>query len=355
MDILVVILSLAVLICIIFNVKLNKHAQEGIKAKKEVETLSVLQKFSEAIGQDINVSQKTSKLNYTLIDGFDLQYSSIVTFDGQEYVVKASNIDPNTWDFLSILNTEEEFVESISKMESKYLKVDSETETLKYTSAIQRNIKSAMFLPLYVEETFFGFWFIESEKLNAFDNLEKRNLEIIKTNISSLLQSMSYQEALQSMVTQDKFTGLNSRDYLYSEGKNKLNSHISSAIVMFEITNLVEINETLGREAGNITVSEVANVVNEKITDNEIFVRYFGPKFLIAFPGMQAEEIKDKLDELKTTIESTKIKVAARKNVNANINIACGTYYKGTGLDGISRRLEDKLNNFKEEDLVAII
>jgi len=355
LNILVIILVLVIIACVVRNVSLIKKVKLYIQANKGVATLNVLQEFMKVMGQDINASRKINKLNEILFQGYDIQFSSIVVFDGVSYIVKASNVPSNEWEYLSTLHNDPEFSESIATANTKYLKTDSDNPSLKYSTAIQRNIKSAMFFPLYIENVYIGYWIIESQKEKAFDNIESETLEIIKSNISLVLQGMSYQDAIESMVMQDKFTGLNSRDYLYSEGKSSLNKHVISSVVLFEITNLEEINEELGRESGNMCVTEVSKRVSEQLADTSIFVRYMGPKFAIAFPGSQIEDLTDVLNNIKHAIEDDKVKAKGRKYSHPQINLVAGAYYKGTGLDSLIKRLENRLAETKEENTITLI
>jgi len=347
-------LIVIVLVISFYIVKITKKNEEFEKANKSIEALNVLQDFMKVMGQDINTSQKVSKLNDILIQGYNLQFSSIVTFDGVGYGVKTSNVPAEQWEYLTELHTDSEFAESISTANIKYLKSENE-QTLKYSSAIQRQIKSAMFFPLYIDNVYIGYWIIESTDLNAFDSIEQGNMEIIKTNMSLLLQTIGYQEAIQNMVVEDTFTGLKSRDYLFAEGKNILNSNIVSTVVLFEITNLVDINEKLGRESGNMSLTEMKNRVSEHLADTTIFVRYMGPKFAIAFPGMQVEDVMEILNNIKQALEDKKVKAKGRKYAQLETCFVGGTYYKGTGLDTLMKRLDNKLEEIKSENTIVTI
>lgn len=61
-----------------------------------------------------------------------LKYSTIVVFDGAEYVIKASNVDEKHWDTLINLYNEDIFKDSISSATPKYVTVERESEKLPY-------------------------------------------------------------------------------------------------------------------------------------------------------------------------------------------------------------------------------
>ena len=49
------------------------------------------------------VDEKIKKINDILIEKYEIKYSTIVVFDGAEYIIKASNVDKKHWDTLKAL------------------------------------------------------------------------------------------------------------------------------------------------------------------------------------------------------------------------------------------------------------
>ena len=147
-NIFAVILAAVVAGCFVQIMFLTSKVKEYVKANKGIITLNVLQEFMKIMGQDINTSQKVSKLNQVLIDGYSLEYSSIVMFDGTSYGVKTSNVDPSLWEYLNQLHTEQEFIESISTASIKYLKTDNDNTVLSYPSAERKGNKISYVFPI---------------------------------------------------------------------------------------------------------------------------------------------------------------------------------------------------------------
>ena len=52
---------------------------------------------------------------------------------------------------------------------------------------------------------------------------------------------------------------------------------------MFKITNLEEINKKCSRELGNKVITQISDYIKQNISNQYVFVRYMGPKFVIAF------------------------------------------------------------------------
>ena len=372
----VVILVFIVIGLIIYNVSIHKKIQKFKNMNQRITNLYVVQDFINAIGETSSVDEKIKKINDILIERYEIKYSTIVVFDGAEYQVKASNVDKKHWDSLKSLQDVDMFKDSIETATPKYVTVNNENERLPYQEMEFGRAKSAIFFPLYIDNVYIGYWIIESGTPHDFDNVDTTVLEVIKENIVSVLKTVVHQKTLESIVRKDLFTGLYSEEYLYGEGKKIIDQYTISTICMFKIINIQEINKKYSRELGNKVITEISNYVKSNLAEEYVFVRYMGPKFVIAFSGVDTNSVGDFLNDIKEKIETMKISLTedeveeysleASKNVNKTqilkeiavpkINVVISSYYKGTGLEEVLQKLEQYLDNAptNESDITNI-
>ena len=372
----VVILVLIVLGLVIYNVTIHKKIQKFKNMNQRITNLYVVQDFMNAIGETSTVEEKIKKINDILIERYEIKYSTIVVFDGTEYQVKASNVDSKHWDSLRSLHKLDMFKDSIESATPKYVTVNNENERLPYQKMEFGRAKSAIFFPLYIDNVYIGYWIIESGTPHDFDNVDTTVLEVIKENIVSVLKTVVHQKTLESIVRKDLFTGLYSEEYLYGEGKKIIDQYTISTICMFKITNIQQINQEYCRELGNKVITQISNYVKDNISSEYVFVRYMGPKFVIAFSGVEADGVADFLNEIKEKIETMKIQLTEEEidelNLNVSIknkmdknngfaatprlNFVISSYYKGTGLEEVLKKLEEYLDNAdsQESDITNI-
>lgn len=374
----VVILVLIVLGLIVYNVTIHKKIQKFKNMNQKITNLYVVQDFMNAIGETSSVEDKIKKINDILIERYEIKYSTIVVFDGAEYQVKASNVDEKHWDALKSLHEVDMFKDSIETATPKYVTVNNDNEKLPYQKMEFGRAKSAIFFPLYIDNVYIGYWIIESGTAHDFDNVDTTVLEVIKENIVSVLKTVVHQKTLESIVRKDLFSGLYSEEYLYGEGKRIIDQYTISTICMFKIINLPEINKKYGRELGNKVITEVSKNIKENISQEYVFVRYMGPKFVIAFSGVEANGVADFLNDIKEKIETTKVfltddeiaeanlevKSVKTKNQNklerevatARLNFVISSYYKGTGLEEVLKKEEEYLDSAdpNESDITNI-
>lgn len=313
-------------------------------------------------GENNSVNDKLRNINDKLIEKFDIKYSTIVVFNGAEYMIKATNVDEKHWQTLKNLHTEPIFKDSIATATTKYITIEKESERLPYQKMEFARAKSAMFLPLYIDNVYIGYWIIESNVMHAFDNVDTSIIEVIKENIVSVLKTVIYQNTMENIVRIDKFTNLYSAEYLYGIGKHTIDKYTTSTVCMMKIANLEEINENFSRKIGDKIVEEVSNKIKTSISSEYIFVRYMGPKFVIVFSGIEPEAVIDFLKDLKQSTEAITVPFETQRKtknkkailVSPKLNFVLSTYYKGTGMEGVTKKLENYIDNTNKIEIKYI-
>lgn len=359
------VLIVAIIVLIAYNFHIQKKIEAFNNINQKISNLSVLQDFMRVAGEEESVEDKLNKINEIVIEKYDIKYSTIVVFDGAEYVIKATNVDKLHHETLTNLHTEEIFQDSVATATPKYITIDNENEKLPYQKVEMGRAKSAMFFPLYIDNIYIGYWIMESGKMHAFDKTDTTIIEVVKDNIIAVLSTISYQDAMERIIRTDKFTGLYSAEYLYSKAKKTFDKYPTSAVCMFKITNIEEINEKAGRHIGNEIITEVSNIVKSKIPAQYVFVRYMGPKFVIVFSGVEETSVEEFLKELKKEIEELEVveeaeevqvvkvingkkvrvkELKEEKKASPKINFVISTYYKGTGIEQLTKKLEEYID-----------
>lgn len=371
----VTILVFVIIILLIYNILIYKKIQTFKNISQRIANLNVLQDFMNTIGENYSVEEKIEKINEVLIEKYEIKYSTIVVYDGAEYKIKASNVDEKHWDALKKLHEVDIFKDSINTATPKYVTVNDEKERLPYQQMEFGRAKSSIFFPLYIDNVYIGYWIIESGVPHDFDDVDTTIFEIVKENIVTVLKTTMHQKTLEAIVRKDLFSGLNTSEYLYGEAKKQIDRYTMSAVCMLKITNLKEINETYSRQLGNKVITKVAEYIEENISEEYIFVRHQGPKFIIVFSGVDPEDVVEFLNDIKITLEKKEIsldqelethdlddeelniKRRGRKKKSENnqvaiprLNFVISRYYKGTGMQELVKSLEDYLDNADENE-----
>ena len=366
MFIIVGILVAIVIGLLIYNVQIHRKIQEFNSLQRQANNLRVLQDFLSTIGETSSVDDKIKKINDILIEKYEIKYSTIVVFDGAEYQIKATNVDQKHWETLRNLQDVPIFKDSIATATPKYITINNENEKLPYQTMEFARAKSAIFFPIYEDNVYIGYWIIESGTPHDFDNVDITILDVVKENIVAVLKTVVHQKTLEAIVRKDLFTGLYSEEYLYGEGKKTIDQYTTSAVCMFRIANIEEINDKYSRKLGNQVIIDISKYIRKNISNEYIFIRYMGPKFVIVFSGVTTDSVIDFITNIKSNAEQMNIsleenfqtvdlddeekneknsKKKKRQQVNAKLNFVITTYYKGTGMEEVLKKLEQYLDS----------
>lgn len=377
--IVIAILVAIIIVLLIYNIMIHKKIQQFNSLNRQANNLRVLQDFLSTIGECSTVDEKITKINEILIEKYEIKYSTIVVFDGAEYQVKASNVDPKHWNTLKRLQEVPIFKDSVATATPKYVTVNNESERLPYQETEFGRAKSAIFFPIYIENVYIGYWIIESGVPHDFDNIDTTIFEVVKENIVSVLRTVVHQKTLEAIVRKDLFTGLYSEEYLYTEGKKIIDRYTTSAVCMFRITNIESINDNYSRKLGNEVIIKVSEFVKNNLSKDYLFIRYMGPKFVIVFSGVDTDsvigfvkDVKSELEKLEISLEENedieeieiesieknkkKKKETEKPKVMPKLNFVLTTYYKGTGMEEVLKKLEQYIDSAdkSENDITCI-
>ncbi len=366
MFIIVGILVAIVIELLIYNVQIHRKIQEFNSLQRQANNLRVLQDFLSTIGETSSVDDKIKKINDILIEKYEIKYSTIVVFDGAEYQIKATNVDQKHWETLRNLQDVPIFKDSIATATPKYITINNENEKLPYQTMEFARAKSAIFFPIYEDNVYIGYWIIESGIAHDFDNIDTTIFEVVKDNIVAVLKTVVHQKTLEAIVRKDLFTGLYSEEYLYGEGKKTIDQYTTSAVCMFRIANIEEINDKYSRKLGNQVIIDISKYIRKNISNEYIFIRYMGPKFVIVFSGVTTDSVIDFITNIKSNAEQMNISLEENfqtvdlddegkneknskkkkiQQVNAKLNFVITTYYKGTGMEEVLKKLEQYLDS----------
>lgn len=355
MLIIIILLVAIIMGLMVYNMSIHKKVDAFKSIDQQITSLNVLQDFMNTISETSSADEKLRTINDILIEKYNIKYSTIVVYNGAEFVIKASNVAEKHWDALRNLQSEPIFKDSIETGIPKYITVDKEGEKLPYQKMEFGRAKAAMFFPLYIDNVYIGYWIIEGSTPHEFDTVDTTILEVVKNNIVAVIKTVDNQSTIEKIVREDLYSDLKTAEYLYGEGKKIIDQYTTSTACLFKITNLQKLNEEVSRKTGDNLISEVCRLIKQELSSEYLFVRYMGPKFAIIFSGVEIQAVEEFMKSIKEKIENIKINPAQdydgqTMEVSPKLNIALARYYKGTALVGITKKLEEYLDTADPEE-----
>ena len=353
MEVLIIFLALMVVILAAFAIFLIKRNKYYSVAIGNMSGMVIMQRMFELMAAAIPASKKIEELNNIIIEVFNSKSSTISIFDGTSYEIKATNIEPIYIDSVRSLAEEKDFKNNSTQNVSKYL-VAAGGRLLGYKSAMERKIRSAMFSPIYYNGTYLGFWLLEDDAENAYDNISKEELAKLKDHIGVFIENVLSQESIESAYNTDKQTGFYNNLYLYSTVRQQTAKEENSALTLVLLSNLPQINEEYGREVGNKLLEKSAKLIQEVFSSDNVFVRYSGSKFCIVSPGQSAENMHAMVERYITNLKMQHEIVEGNK-VTLNINVVMKNIFKQSNIEREISKMADYVEQMTDVNTIKII
>ena len=324
------------------------------KISKEAEALVILKRMFSLMGANISSTDKLSDLNRMLKERFKAEYSTIVWYDGQSNLIKASNVDETYAVTLGSVALEKDFRDNVKRNVPKYLTTTSSEKTLMYKTAIERKIRSAIFLPIVENNSYLGFCILESTVPGCFASAVKKELNIIKDSLSVFLASTLTQEKIERLSDTDQQTGLYNNFYLYSKGQYIIENADNSAFIMISFPELKKVNQYYGRKIGDKYLVTAIEYIKRSVNKQAVIIRYATGKLLVIAPNVKAEDAIKGIGNLQVKMKTNGVTLPNGK-VEIVAKFVLSNYTKHSNLDKILFTLENKIDDSTSKDSIVIV
>ncbi len=143
----------------------------------------------------------------------------------------------------------------------------------------------------------------------------------------TLLRTTAREEQLEKLASADPLTGLlNRRAILRTLRDNitrasRYGEHLS--VILLDIDNFKEVNDTQGHKAGDTALRKVAAILEKRLRHADSVGRYGGDEFLIVLPQTDLAGATRPAERIRQEIEKTKLRSKNRTNaLTASLGVA---------------------------------
>jgi len=162
---------------------------------------------------------------------------------------------------------------------------------------------------------------LEGEIDTQMQELQEKNKAL--TQKTQELESV--QENLRLQATTDPLTGLYNRRYLLGiAGRvfdNALRYAHSLSVIMIDLDNFKQINDTYGHALGDEVLINCAKVLQNDMRSSDLLARYGGEEFLIFVPNTPVQEVLELADRILKNSEQEKIPFANEAPLSYTMSI----------------------------------
>jgi diguanylate cyclase (GGDEF)-like protein/putative nucleotidyltransferase with HDIG domain len=203
---------------------------------------------------------------------------------------------------------------------------DLEAAGLELTTTLQ----SALVCPLVFNDKFIGSLSVYHVEPAFYRDDHRRLLDRVSEQAAAVINnSMVFEQTQEDSLT-DPLTGLPNTRFLFMHltrelaRAERLKSDV--ALLVMDLDNFKEINDTHGHHVGDRALCEVARVLRTAIRPYDICVRYAGDEFIVVLSGCGADEGERKRQELQRSIEEVLFEARPGKRVPLGISVGAAVF-----------------------------
>ncbi len=182
-----------------------------------------------------------------------------------------------------------------------------EEDPLQYENLKRQNIHSLVVVPLYNEKKVIGFYGADNPP-EGFSDYVSDMLQIMGHFIISSLKRRNLVKRLRHMSHTDQLTGLGNR-YAVEEQIENMSDVESVGVLFCDVTGLKRINDEQGHKAGDALLLRASKCLKRVFGGCELF-RIGGDEFLVLCPGIGQEELKRRVEALKSDMQENSVNMA---------------------------------------------
>jgi diguanylate cyclase (GGDEF)-like protein/PAS domain S-box-containing protein len=120
------------------------------------------------------------------------------------------------------------------------------------------------------------------------------------------LADMNLRETLRAQSIRDPLTGWYNRRYMEETLEREIRRAARNkgplAIIMLDIDNFKEFNDSFGHEAGDVALKDLCQMLKTHIRSEDVACRYGGDEFVLILPDISAEVAAERAEEMRIAV-----------------------------------------------------
>ncbi|HEY3383037.1 MAG TPA: diguanylate cyclase [Vicinamibacterales bacterium] len=191
-------------------------------------------------------------------------------------------------------------------------------------------LQSALVCPLIFNDHVIGTLSVYHTDANFYNDEHRRLLDRISQQTAAAISNSIVFETTREASLSDPLTGLPNTRFMFTHlGRElsrarRLSTQVS--ILVLDLDDFKEINDTYGHHIGDRALREVARVLRETIRPYDLCVRYAGDEFIVVLSDCGPEESEAKRVELQQAIDAVVFESSPGRAVNLSVSIGAAVF-----------------------------
>jgi len=176
----------------------------------------------------------------------------------------------------------------------------------------------------------------------------------IAEQLALAVANMNLREALRAQSIRDSLTGWFNRRYMEEtlgrEISRAARNRRPLAIIMLDVDNFKQFNDTFGHEAGDLALQNLCETLKSHVRNEDVACRLGGDEFVIVLPDTSAELAGQRAEELRSAVAHLDIQYQGRLLEPMALSFGIATFPEnGRTLKDLLRASDNALFRAKDE------
>jgi diguanylate cyclase (GGDEF)-like protein len=184
-----------------------------------------------------------------------------------------------------------------------------------------------------------------------FDETDAQLLEIFAAQVAMLLGHLSAREQIQNLADTDDLTGIWNKRYFRRQLPQEIERarvySLPLSLLMFDVDDFKEINDSLGHTIGDVVLSELCGAVRDSLRPPDLFARFGGDEFAVILPHTDRGGACAVANRILRNVRELTIPTDEEGSVRCSISIGVAHYESGDGATDLIRRADERLYESK--------
>ena len=209
-------------------------------------------------------------------------------------------------------------------------------------------LHSALVAPLVFNDRFIGTLGVYHAQPDFYSDDHRRLLDRVSEQASAVIHnSIVFEKAQEDSLT-DPLTGLPNTRFMFLHLTRELaraeRMQSEVALLVMDLDNFKEINDTYGHNAGDRALRAVAHALRAAIRPYDMCIRYAGDEFVVVLAGCGTEEAERKRGDLQRTVAEIVFEALPGRRVPITASVGAAIFPRdGEGYEAIMAAADSRM------------
>ena len=175
----------------------------------------------------------------------------------------------------------------------------------------------------------------------------------IAEHLALAVADMNLREALRAQSIRDPLTGWFNRRYMEETLEREISRAARNrrplALIMFDVDNFKQFNDSFGHEAGDLALQNLCDRLKSHVRNEDVACRLGGDEFVLVLPDTSAQLAAQRVDELRNAVAHMDVQYQGRLLEPVALSFGIATFPEnGRTLKDLLRASDNALFRAKE-------